>query len=112
MKTRGEIFTEITNRNALRKESSLPLLDVRAEYEKGLDINDCERFRQICEANAEMQQRVRARICAEMGDPQSFGGIMALNIKVEREFHDYLRSIGVTIPAVAATKYGGDKDKS
>ena len=35
---RAAIFTEITRRNALRREAGLPLLDVRQEFAHGVAV--------------------------------------------------------------------------
>ncbi len=103
----------MTERNALRRQSGLPLLNMRHEIEKSQNVLDWKAFADICEQHKAVRDRIAARIKAELAvegcDCLSSGGRIMLGIKVEKEFHGVLRGIGVKIPTVTgATRYGSN----
>jgi hypothetical protein len=50
---KAAIFTELTRRNALRREAGLPLLDVRQEFDHGVAKARWEEYQVVCDAHAE-----------------------------------------------------------
>lgn len=109
--SKADLFTEATKRNLLRRDAGLPLLNIREEMAKAQNALDWKHFAEICAQHAAVRDRIAARMKAELAangfDCLSYGGRFALNAKVEAEFRDYLRGIGVKIPTVKATRYGG-----
>lgn len=109
--SKAELFTEATKRNALRREAGLPPLNIREEMQKAQDVLDWKNFDEIRAQHKELRDRIAARMKTELAkegvDCLSFGGRFALNAKVEAEFLDYLRGIGVKIPTVKGVRYGG-----
>ena len=109
---RSELFTAATKRNALRRESNLPLIDIRDEIEKSQNVLDWKNFADVCQQHEAVRNQIEARIKAELAfkgfDCLSYGGRMLLAFKVEKEFHDFLRGIGVKIPTVTGTRYGAN----
>ncbi|WHQ69527.1 hypothetical protein [Methylorubrum extorquens] len=87
---RGAIFSDILRRQALRRESQLPLLNVRAEYERAVEE---ARWRAHVEKNGEA---IRAQVLAELrakNGPQ-FGGSAcckwAVKVLASRRLHAML----------------------
>jgi hypothetical protein len=109
--SKADLFTEATKKNALRREAKLPLLNMRDEIEKAQSVLEWKHFAEICAQHAAVRDRLAARMKAELAangfDCLSFGGRFALNAKVEAEFRDYLRGIGVKIPTMNGIRYGG-----
>ncbi|MCW2286137.1 hypothetical protein M2323_003974 [Rhodoblastus acidophilus] len=108
---KAELFTEITNRNALRREAGLPLLNIRDEIESQQNAFDWKTFIEIRDQHRavrdEITARVRLALAAEKGfDCLSHGGRLLLGAKVEAEFLGYLRGLGVKIPKSSGTRYG------
>ena len=77
MVDRAAIFTELTKRNAVRREAKLPLLDLRTEFDhavsvalwnEGLKVYADDITRVIDETWADLRQRYGADF------PQSGGG--------------------------------------
>lgn len=85
---RGAIFSDILRRQALRREAQLPLLDVRAEYERAVER---VRWRTHVERYGEA---VRAQVLAELrtkNGPQfggSVGGLWAVRLRTEKRLRE------------------------
>lgn len=107
---KAALFTGIAKRNALRRASGLPLLNIRDEIERAQSVLDWKKFREICAQQKAVRDQIAARIKSELAangfDCLSHGGRMLLGAKVEIEFQDFLRGIGVKIPRVNGTRYG------
>jgi hypothetical protein len=107
---KAELFTEATKRNALRRESGLPLLNIPDEIERAQNLLEWKKFRKICAQHKAVRDQIAARIKSELAakgfDCLSHGERMLLGAKVEIEFHDFLHGIGVKIPSVNGTRYG------
>ncbi len=107
---KSELFTKATKRNALRRESGLPLLDIRAVIANDQNVLDWKGFADVCQQHKAVRDRIALRIKAELAtkgcDCLSYGGRILLATKVEIEFHDFLRGIGVKIPTVNGARYG------
>ena len=109
--SKADLFTEVTKRNAIRREAGLPLLNIRDEMAKAQSVLDWQNFAEICAQHAAIRSRIAARLKAELlangYDCLSYGGRFALNAKVEAEFRACLRGIGVKIGENIGTRYGG-----
>lgn len=108
---KAELFTESTNRNALRRASGLPLLNIRDEIERQQNALDWKRFVEIRNQHRSVRdQIIAARVKLELRqkgfDCLSHGGRLLLGAKVEAEFLGYLRGLGVKIPKATGTRYG------
>jgi len=85
---RASIFEELCRRNQIRREASLPLLDLKTEYSLAIAVAEaaCRRFRQRYEP------QVRAEILAEMRGKygrhwgNGWSGRLALGALVTRAF--------------------------
>ncbi len=108
--TKSELFTAATKRNTLRREAKLPLLNIRDEIEKAQNVLDWKDFADVCQQHKAVRDRIALRIKAELAargcDCLSHGGRFLLAFKVDKDFHDYLRGIGVKIPKVKGIRYG------
>lgn len=85
---RAAILTSILNRQAVRREARLPLLNIRAEYERAVEQ---ARWRAHVEEHGET---VRAEALAELRfrhGPQfgnSVGGLWAVRLRTEKRLRD------------------------
>lgn len=91
---RGAIFSNILRRQALRREAQLPLLNVRAEYERAVDQ---ARWRAHVETYGET---IRAQVLAELrakNGPQfggSVGGMWAVRILASKRLREMFNREG------------------
>jgi len=60
MKGKAAIFTELTRRNAVRRQAQLPLLDMRDEFDRAVEFTH---WQAVCEEHAD---RVRSGVIAEV----------------------------------------------
>ncbi|OHV17801.1 hypothetical protein BK022_03310 [Methylorubrum extorquens] len=85
---RGAIFSNILQRQALRREAQLPLLDVRAEYERAIEQ---ARWKAHVETYGET---IHAQVLAELrtkNGPQfggSVGGMWAVRILASKRLRE------------------------
>jgi hypothetical protein len=73
------IFTELTRRNAVRRQAQLPLLDMRDEFDRAVELT---RWKTVCDKHAD---QVRSEVLAELSEtfgrePHSAGGRWAVGI--------------------------------
>ena len=94
------IFKEITERNALRKQAQLPLLDVRAEFAHACWVARQAEWQAFCTEKQADIERIRAEVIAERGRPQNMVDNIGFTYRVERRFEAY-----------AAIHYGVQKPK-
>ena len=76
---KAAIFTELTRRNAVRRQAQLPLLDMREEFDRAVGFIH---WKAVCEEHAD---RVRSEVTVELSktfgrEPQSAGGRWAVGI--------------------------------
>ena len=115
--SKASIFEELCSRNALRRESGLPLLDMRAEYERGLRREAFAEYqRQRVEHQAEFK-RIQAEVLAELQAEHGprFGGSpsghYAVNMRSEKRFVEYLSGLGIQRPALPSEPVGYGEEK-
>ncbi len=88
---RAEIFSTVLARQAVRRASGLPLLDIRAEYGRAVEQAAWSAF--VEQHHAEAVQRVLAEQTAR--DPgfgqKSWGGRMAVQMLAQRELQTAFR---------------------
>jgi hypothetical protein len=108
--SKAELFTDATKRNALRRASGLPLLNIRDEIEKEQNALNWKDFADACQQHKAVRDQIAVRIKADLAAKGfaclSHGGQILLATKVTKEFHEFLRGIGVKIPTVKGTRYG------
>ena len=78
---KATIFTELTRRNAVRRQAQLPLLDMRDEFDRAVEFTH---WKAVCEGHA---RRVRSEVIAELSKKlgQSTGGRWAVcNLTLKR----------------------------
>lgn len=114
---RGRIFTELTERNALRREAGLPLLDMREEFDRAVAVERWREWQAVVEAHADMREAIRQRIQSERQAQgrtmESVGGRWAVRVLADREFEEALARLGHVKPPLASkhlTSYGGATD--
>ena len=115
MVDRAAIFTELTRRNAVRREAKLPLLDMRAEFDHAVEV---AAWREACEKHADDMARIRIEAIADLrrrhGDDfgYSVGGHWAISIEVSKRFNALLAADGVHPPAPRhSVVYGSDRSE-
>ncbi len=107
------IFTELTRRNAARREAKLPLLDMRAEFDHAVEVAT---WREACEKHADDMARIKIEALAHLrrrhGDHFGYpvGGSWAISIEVSKRFLALLAADGVHPPAPRQPMvYGSDR---
>src|SRR3978361_711781 len=92
----GEIFTTLTQRNALRRQAKLPLLDIRAEYDHQVGLAAVRDYQAACERFADEGARIREQVLADFralhgpGFGLSFGGRWAVGHETNQRFRRYI----------------------
>ena len=114
MVDRAAIFTDLTRRNALRREAELPLLDIQTEFNhavevalwnEGLEVYADDIARAIDETWADLRQRYGADF------PQSVGGRWLVHFEGTKRVHALLADRGVYRPVSRySVKYGEDNN--
>ena len=115
MVDKAAIFTDLTRRNALRREAKLPLLDVQAEFVHAVEVAT---WREACKEHADDIARIREqaeadfrqRHCADGG--LSAGGRWAINYEIIRRIIDLMAAHGVHRPTPHhAIIYGSNRSE-
>ena len=103
---RAAIVAELTERNALRREAKLPLLDLRYEFEDAV----CRAlWKEAWKRYAGELACIRAQVTAEYGDYQSTAGRMFLGSKFLERAYIFLEQYGVYPPIPRySIRYGED----
>ncbi|UYW29495.1 hypothetical protein OKC48_13625 [Methylorubrum extorquens] len=91
---RGAIFSEILRRQALRREAQLPLLDVRAEYERAVEQAQwrahAKTYREA--VRAQVLAELRAKNGSQFGG--SVGGRWAVRLLTEKRLQETFNGRG------------------
>jgi hypothetical protein len=110
---RSRFFTEITHRNALRKQAKLPLLDVRTEMRRALNLEAWRQYYQRWDEHAERYRAIVEAVLeegrAERGPDfgRSWSGRLLVDFKSRRIFEAYLARLGVNRPELlGGVQYG------
>jgi len=64
---RANIFTEITRQNALRRQSGLPVYDVRREFERRKAMEEWRQYREHRITHQDLFEDVQRKVLAERG---------------------------------------------
>ncbi|KQQ17575.1 hypothetical protein ASF56_22915 [Methylobacterium sp. Leaf122] len=91
---RGAIFSDILRRQALRREAQLPLLNVRAEYERAVEQARWQaHVEQYGEAiRAQVLAELRAKNGLQFGG--SVGGLWAIRLLTEKRLREMFNGRG------------------
>jgi hypothetical protein len=96
---KAEIFTALTQRNALRKAAWLPLLDLTAEYESAVALEAWREYQAKCELFATDRARIREQVLAEFRAAHGpefglcFGGRWAVGNETNRRFQRFMSEV-------------------
>jgi hypothetical protein len=89
---RAAIFAETTRRNALRRASGLPLLNIRVEFEHQVALAELQQYRAACDLYAEEKATIRQQVLAEFREKHgadfghSMGGRWAVGEATRKRF--------------------------
>lgn len=93
---RSEIFNALTQRNALRRQAKLPLLDIRAEYDYQVGLAAARDYQAASERFADERARIRAQVLADFralhgaGFGLSLGACWAVGQETSQRFRRYM----------------------
>ena len=113
---KAAIFTEITRRNALRREAGLPLLDVRQEFEHAVAVARWDEYRAACDAHADLRAEIQAQVIEELQRSTgrdhrlSVGGRWLIAARTRERFEEAMARMGFrrpSLPGKNLTIYGG-----
>ena len=98
---KAEIFTELTLRNAVRREAKLPLLDMRVEFDHAVEVTA---WREALVKHADDIARIRQGVLAELRArrgadfPQTVGGQWLVRFEATKRIFALLAERGVHPP--------------
>jgi hypothetical protein len=101
MVDKAAIFTELTRRNAVRREANLPLLDIHAEFVHAVEV---AAWREASVKHADDMARIEQDVLIEMrarrgvAFPQSIGGHWIVRFEVTKRILALLAADGVHPP--------------
>jgi hypothetical protein len=104
MVDKAALFTEITERNRLRREAQLPLLDVRAELEHAMAVAALDEYNAFCDQHQDKLQAFRDEVLSEhRAKNPEFGatrmGMWMVGTVALRRFEAWIKqTYGVTKP--------------
>jgi DNA-binding IclR family transcriptional regulator len=110
MVDKAAIFAELTERNALRREAKLPLLDLRDEYEHAVSL---ALWDEAWEQHADELDRIRAEVTAQYGHYQSTAGRMLLGSRFLERASIFPEQYGIYPPTPRhSIRYGEDTKRA
>ncbi len=99
---RAAIFTEITRLNALRRESGLPLYDVRQEFDRLVAREEWREYSEYRLTFSGLYEQVRNEVLQERGiaDLKTMSSFarMGIGAEVTRRFDAELSKMGINKP--------------
>lgn len=99
---RAAIFTEITRLNALRRESGLPLYNVRQEFDRLVAREEWRAYREYRLTFSGLYEQVRNEVLQERGiaDLKTMSSFarMGIGAEVTRRFDAELSKMGINKP--------------
>jgi hypothetical protein len=113
---RAAIFTELTQRNALRRQAKLPLLDLHVEMTLAVEIEAHRAYTEQCQTYDDDRQNIMADVLSELrmtrgaDFPGSIGGWMLVGLMTDQRFRAIMEiEHGLKAPASTSRhpiKYG------
>jgi hypothetical protein len=114
---RSEAFHRACERNALRKEVKLPILPISDAVEVELRRDAIRVHYAAADHYRHAYEQIRRSVIGELevergrGAGESAGGRWIVTLRSNREFADFLASMGYERPMPAMTVYGSAKAK-
>ncbi len=116
------IFHELTRRNAIRKAAQLPLLDMRKEYDKEVNLAAWEDYWAVRETYAAKEADILASVLEEMRRtlgphfPSGWMSRLGVRLELNKRMGAFLARKGILPPEfLGGTVYGSgrvrDQDK-
>ena len=115
---KAAIFTELTRRNALRREAGLPLLDLREEFDHEVAVARWDEYQAVCDAHADLRAEIQAQVIEELQRSTgrdhrlSVGGRWLIAARTRERFEEAMAREGhprPSIPTRNLTIYGQDR---
>jgi hypothetical protein len=113
---RATAFTELTQRNALRRDAKLPLLDLRTEMVLAVELDAHRAYAEECQTYSYDRRRIMEDVLSELrmtrgaDFPRSMGGRMLVRLMTDKRFQAFLEiECGIRKPAMVgrnAIRYG------
>ena len=107
------LLADIFQRNAVRRQANLPLLDVRAELQRAVTAAQQQDWNAFCAAHREKRDQIEAAVLAELRlyngphFPASSSSRLAVAKLTNEQFERFAASLGVHKPIVRDTvSYG------
>ena len=109
-------FHELTRRNAIRKGAQLPLLDMRKEYDKEVNLAAWREYWAIRETYAAKEADILAGVLEEMRRtlgpdfPSGWMSRMGVRVELNRRMNAFLARRGILQPEfLGGTVYGSGR---
>lgn len=102
--SKATIFTDLCQRNALRREAGLPLLDMTTEYAREQRREAQAAYHLLRDQHRDVLERMKREVLAEKrqehgpGYGGSMSGMRAVATLAEKRFATYLAGLGVARP--------------
>jgi hypothetical protein len=93
---RATAFTELTQRNALRRDAKLPLLDLRTEMVLAVELDAHRDYVQHCEEHGDDRRCIMEDVLSNLrmtrgaDFPSSIGGRMLVRLMTDQRFQAFL----------------------
>jgi len=93
---RAATFTELTKRNALRREAKLPLLDLHSEMTLAVELDAHRAYTEQCQTYDDERRRIMSDVLKELRQvrggnfPSSMGGRMLIRLMSDQRFRAFL----------------------
>lgn len=111
----AEAFQRTCERNAIRRDAQLPLIDVREGIAEELRRDALIAYGLACDFYREKHRRIRQEVLdglrAERGPEygRSTGGHWLIDYHAWRRFHDFLAGLGFECPPTRGPTYGSKR---
>lgn len=84
------ILVDLADRNTLRLEHGLPLLDVEAEYARLIFIEHQREYHAVCDQHAAEFEAIRLQVLGDRSPPDTWLGRWALGNRARSRFTAYM----------------------
>lgn len=118
MRSSSNLFVDVSERNALRRSSGLPLLDMRAEMKAEHDRDSLRAYDAACLRHWSVYEKMKSDVLAEFrqrmpGFGGSAGGRWAVAAIASQRFRSFLETRGhVSPPDPNIVRYGEKRIKT
>lgn len=103
MRSKSDHLLAVSKRNALRRSSGLPPLDLRAEMQAEHDLDLLQAYDAACQRHWPVYEQIKSDVLAEFGQRMSgfgasAGGRWAVAAISEKRFRSFLKTRGHVPP--------------